>query len=194
MFGFLEPCRLYGGRIYTGPQLENDFDINLRLPLTNHYVTKEDYDQSREFLEKYHKSGNAVIVVNDDLAKWIKQDFTLYEVEASCIKNIDSLKKISKLPKYYDSLVLPAKCNNDKDLLNNISDKSVVRLFLNAGCAYTCPSRICYKSISKVNQGEGSFKCSQSIKPRHKKGFVEFDMVPGFHRYKILTQRGMTGA
>ena len=83
----------------------------------------------------------------------------------------------------------------------SIEDKSIIRLFANAGCAYTCPSKICYPSISKVNKsGDRSlFQCSQKIKERNTIGMYDFDLdylvSLGFERFKLLRPRrgSMTG-
>ena len=80
---------------------------------------------------------------------------------------------------------------NDDALLDSIPDKSRIRLFANAGCAYTCPAKICYKSISKINKFKGGeFKCSQSVKERESMGMIDFDLerlqAKGFHKFKLL--------
>jgi hypothetical protein len=58
-FGFTEACLLYGGRMFVTPELSRydvkslyRMNINVRLPVSNHYVTPEEYEDSREFLEK----------------------------------------------------------------------------------------------------------------------------------------------
>ena len=82
----------------------------------------------------------------------------------------------------------------DDDFLDNIQEKSRIRLFGNAGCAYTCPARICYKSFSKFNKsGKGELKCSQDAKSRPMKGMIDFDLErlreKGFHKFKLLQAR-----
>ena len=77
-FGFTEACSLYGGRFFARPELSRydvkslyRMNINVRLPLSNHFATVEEYEESRQFLEKYHRPGNSLIITNDDLARWI---------------------------------------------------------------------------------------------------------------------------
>ena len=100
----------------------------------------------------------------------------------------------------YDSAVLPMRLNEDFDFLEKIEAKDRITLFANAGCALTCPSKLCYQSISKINKGKGGeFQCSQPIKHRDLEGMVDFPLQPyidlGFHRFKLLRARPgrMTG-
>lgn len=75
---------------------KNSVGIGVRMPLTNSYVELEEYRENRPLLEKYHREGNAVIVTNDDLARWIREDFPEYRIEASVIKNINSYQGIEE--------------------------------------------------------------------------------------------------
>ncbi len=173
-------------------------NIGLRLPLSNKYVTREDYEENQSLLEKYHRKGNAVIVVNDDLAKWIRDDYPEYHIEASVIKNIKSHAKIKKALSIYDTVVLPAKLSNDFDFLDKIDDKDSIRLFANAGCAYNCPSKICYNYIAKMNKfNSKTYVCSKRLVPRKELGMVDFDVERlvdmGFSRFKMLRPNGVTG-
>lgn len=207
-FGFTEASALYGGRFFSGTELSRydvrslyRMGINVRLPLSNHYVTPEEYEENRPFLEKYHRPGNSLIITNDELAGWIRSDFPLYRLEASVIKNIDTLKKVDEAFGIYDTVILPMASNDDEDFLRAIDDKKNITLFANAGCAYTCPSKICYPSISKANKsGDRSlFRCSQKLKERNTIGMIDFDLAYlqslGFARFKLLRPRkgAMTG-
>jgi hypothetical protein len=212
-FGFTTYTPLYGGRVWNSAALNGaelsaydlrsmyKMSINLRLPLTNHQASREEYEDNIPFLEKYYRPGNSIIVTNDNLARWIREDFPDYRLEASVIKNIKSLRKIEEAAKIYDTVVLPMSCNEDDVFLNSIEDKSIIRLFANAGCALTCPSKICYPSISRANKAKDRslFQCSQKLKHRELLGMVDFDLdhlqSMGFERFKLLRARnkGMTG-
>jgi hypothetical protein len=126
--------------------------------------------------------------------------FPDYHIDASVIKNIKTHRKINEALESYDSVVLPMRLNEDFDFLEKIEAKDRITLFANAGCALTCPSKLCYPSISKINKGKGGeFQCSQPIKDRELLGMVDFPLQPyidrGFHRFKLLRARpsGMTG-
>lgn len=204
VFGFLEKSTLYGGRPFTERQISDpDVDalylsgIGVRIPFTNHYIERVEYELNAPLLEKYHREGNAVIVTNDQLAKWIREDFTKYKIEASVIKNIDSHREIDRAFDLYDTVVLPMRLNDDTGFLTQIELKSRITLFANAGCALTCPSKICYPSISKMNKYQGGeFRCSQSLKYRELHGMVDFDLEKlsalGFTRFKLLRAKPAT--
>jgi hypothetical protein len=207
VFGFVEESTLYGGRIFVTPELSpqdvSDLygaDIGVRLPLTNHFATPSEYEANAPLLEKYHRDGNAAIVTNDDLARWIRRDFPKYRIEASVIKNLKRYDRINAALDVYDTVVLPMELNHDHAFLDAAPSKDRITLFANAGCALTCPSKICYMSISKINKaGAGEFLCSQTLKEREALGMVDFDLgclqALGYSRFKLLRSRpgGMTG-
>ena len=199
VFGFVEHSTLYGGRVFDGAELTPadvatlyDVGIGVRIPMTNHYAEPEEYEASKPLLEKYHRPGNAIIVTNDALARWIRRDFPEYRIEASVIKNLKSYDKIAEALDLYDTAVLPMEFCENEPFLAGLPDKSRITLFANAGCALTCPSRICYNSISKFNKDQtGELLCSQPLKRRQARGIIEFDLGRlqdlGFSRFKVLT-------
>lgn len=201
LFGFVERSVLYGGRVFLRRELSerdvhqlNNAGIGVRLPMTNHYVERSEYADNKRLLKKYHREGNSVICTNDELAQWIRDDFPDYRLDASVIKNVKSLKKIEQAMKLYDSVVLPMSMNEDLEFLETIEDKDKITLFANAGCALTCPSKICYVSMSKANKGMAPGPvCSQELKEREMHGMVDFPLEPyvelGFHRFKLLRAR-----
>jgi len=207
LFGFAEKSTLYGGRVFSNRELSerdifqlNSAGIGIRLPMSNHYVERAEYEANLSLLDKYHRPGNYVIVTNDDLARWIKQDFPDYHVDASVIKNIKTYKKINEVLALYDSVVLPMQLNEDLDFLEKIESKDRITLFANAGCALTCPSKLCYPSFSKINKGKGGeFKCALMFKDRELMGMKDYPLQPyielGFKRFKLLRALpcGVTG-
>lgn len=200
VFGFFEEFSpLYGGRIYSGAEISDDdvsylysHGLSLKLTLTANKATREEYEDSKELLDKYHKEGNTVAVVNDDLARWIKEDYPKYLVEASVIKNT-KFSQIEDVLSLYDVVVLPMFMNDDIEQLKEVKQKDKVILFGNAGCAYNCPSKICYPSMSKINKKEEApqFLCSQQTIPRPEVGlhFFDLDLLKklGFNSFKFVT-------
>ena len=199
IFAFTERSTLYGGRPFVSPQLLSkdiqsmyDLGIGYRIPLTNNFVTREEYEMNLCFLEKYHRAGNSVILVNDDLAKWIREDFPKYKIEASIIKCIDTYRRIDKAFAIYDTVVLPTSLNEDISFLENIECKKRITLFAFAGCGVNCPSKVCYPSISKFNKYNGHLQidCSRTTKSREIRNRVRFDVnhysEMGFDRFKMI--------
>jgi hypothetical protein len=127
LFGFVERSELYGGRPFHGREL-TDADvvdlykagIGIRLPMSNHDVERDEYERNLPFFQKYHRLGNFVIVTNDRFARWIRQDFPFYQIDASVIKNIKTHRKIEEALEIYDSVVLPMRLNEDFDFLEKI--------------------------------------------------------------------------
>jgi hypothetical protein len=201
LFGFVEKSTLYGGRGFLRRELSdrdvqqlNNAGIGIRLPMSNHYADLAEYKLNKWLLDKYHRPGNSIICTNDDLARWIRADYPDYRLDASVIKNIKTMRKIDEAMELYDSVVLPMPVNEDLEFLERIDNKDKITLFANAGCALTCPSRICYVSISKSNKsGKDEFQCSQDLKEREMHGMVDFPLEPyvklGFHRFKLLRAR-----
>ena len=201
VFGFVEKCSLYGGRVFTGPQLSNhdvyklnQANIGLRIPLTNHLAERDEYEFYQPMLRRYYHPLNSVIVTNDDLAQWIRDDFPYFVLEASVIKNIKSKRKLEAALNIYDTVVLPMTANDDREFLESIPDKDRIRLFANGGCALTCPSKICYRAISEMNKFKGGEpRCSQELKSREILGMVDFDLDElrsmGFKNFKLLRGR-----
>jgi len=197
IFGFVERCTLYGGRPYKEPQLtDRDIEwmygqgIGLRIPLTNHYAERGEYESYAGFFDKYHRQGNSIICTNDDLARWVREDYPSYQLEASIIKNIDTYEEIEGALALYDTVVLPTHLNNDWEFLEKVPSKEHVTLFAWAGCGVNCPSKICYPSISKYNKFREPVEilCSRPLKERQAIGRVYFDLdkfrALGFSRFK----------
>ena len=202
VFGFVERSSLYGGREFTQSEIVdrdvkqlNAVGIGIRLPMSNHHVTREEFEENRDLFEKYHIKGNSVIVTHDDLARWVRDEFPDYQIEASVIKNINTVTKVEAAFDLYDTVVLPMSANRDTQMLQEVPEKQRVTLFGNAGCALTCPSKICYPSVSKLNKftGDAKFQCSQSLKSREMEGMIDFDLEAlqelGFRRFKMLRSR-----
>jgi len=199
VFAFTEASTLYGGRRFVGPELLAadiqelyDNSIGFRIPFTNNYVETDEYNKNILYLDKYHRPGNSVILVNDKLSQWIKEDFPEYKIEASIIKNINTHDKINKALELYDTVVLPTSINENIEFLDKIEEKHRITLFAFAGCGLNCPAKICYPSMSKFNKFNGytDFECSQTLKYREMRGKVDFDLdlyvSMGFDRFKLI--------
>ena len=217
VFGFVEPCTLYGGRPYWFRQISdadtrelNSRGIGVRIPLTTHRVTRAGYEYNRRLLDKYHRRPNALIVHDDALVPWLRADYPQYRIEASMLKFLNTHDKIERALGVYDTVVVPMDMVENRAFLQTMPHKDRVTLFGNAGCALTCPARICYARISRANRLLGSrnpfvrwclgfpfgiwhVRCSQSTIERRTRGIVDFELAPliamGFRRFKMLRAR-----
>jgi hypothetical protein len=176
LFGFVEQSTLYGGRAFIRRELSerdvfqlNNAGIGVRLVMSNHYVERDEYERNLPLLEKYHRPLNSIIATNDDLAMWVREDFPQYKVDASVIKNIKTHRKIDEALKLYDSVVLPMRLNEDLEFLDEIEAKDRITLFANAGCALTCPAKLCYvlatHQAAQVG-GDGRLSAATVHRPR----------------------------
>ena len=67
VFGFVEFSTLYGGRHFVHPEM-SDSDIKqmykagigLRIPFSNNYVERNEYEDSKPLLLKYHRSRGRI--------------------------------------------------------------------------------------------------------------------------------------
>lgn len=212
VFGFCEYTTLYGGRGFVAPELTDadiawmyDNGIGYRIPLQNVLATYDDYKENKAFLRKYHRAGNSLILVRRELATWIRNDFPLYETEASVISQIATHEKIAAALPLFDVVVVHPRMNEDAEFLGAIAEKDRIRLFANAGCMVHCPTMECYASFSRLNkQMPGAeFHCAQRHIPEYaaeiagRTGMIEYDVAKlnalGFTRFKKLSSKGKTG-
>ncbi|MBN1415756.1 MAG: hypothetical protein JW973_11700 [Bacteroidales bacterium] len=217
VFGFVEASSLHSGRPFTVRQIsDKDYEflkknnISIRIPFTNHFATEQEYQKNRIILDKYHNRGNSIIVTNDNLARWIKRDYPLYQLEASLLKEVQTIEEINHALSIYDTVVLPMNLNSNHELLKSIEQKNRITLFGNAGCSLSCPNRICYEYISRRNKVLTTTNilsryfylwyyfilhrkwCINKIKPRKLHGLTDFDLdvftEMGFSRFKMLRE------
>lgn len=207
IFGFTEkPYMMYGGRIFRGGDITSqdvkwmkENDIGYRIPLTNIKTSDKAYEEVCELLDEHHSKKNSIIAVNDDFVKRVRNDFPLYKIEASAIKDIITLEEISKTLELYDEIVLPASQSNNYSFLDKIEEKERIRLFINSTCEHSCPAKICYPTISQSHingdwkehekKWEGVQRCSKTRIERES-GYAFYDVPKleelGFSKFKIV--------
>jgi len=86
-----------------------DQNIGLKLCLTNHFMTREDIENSRDFLRRYHRDGNAIVTLSDELATFVKHNFPKYAVDLSMISELP-LDQIDRALELCDNVTLPPSC------------------------------------------------------------------------------------
>lgn len=167
-----ETTPLWGGRVADEMNLTRvdiyhlyDKNIGLKPTLSAKVITDKSYQETKFLLNQYHREGNALVVGTDKLAERIKNDYPKYQIEASAVFDITTKKKLEQKIKtnLYDTIVLPIGMNDDLEFLKEIKNKDQIRLFMNAECSYTCPKKVCYGSMTRINQGKvemDDMKCS----------------------------------
>jgi len=183
VFGFTEYCPLYGGRKFIKPELSDEDiswlynnNIGYRIPLQNTIADINHYKDSKSFLSKYYREGNSVIIAQDWLVPYIREDFPLYKIEGSVIrKSLDYTLYDTIVP----DMALPL------EAISNLP-KDRIRLFINAWCAYDCPKRPCWKVFSALNLGltAGDYICKGTHVER--KFDLEKYKILGYTKFKVL--------
>jgi len=82
----INKCRWNGGRInrdvFYNDALINYYynkDVSIALTMSNHKINLDDAT-GNHLLEKFHKEGNALIIVNDDLRQYVRTNFPKYDL------------------------------------------------------------------------------------------------------------------
>jgi hypothetical protein len=196
---------LYGGWLsktkknsaLSGEQIDllEKHNLNFMLTLSNHNFSEEDYNSSRKLLERYHRRGNGVICVNDELAGRIKRDYPLYIIEASSIKVLNNYEKIDRALELYDYAVIPSEYNKSDEFLEGVKHKEKIILFANSICDHCCQGHECYREVSKRFQSKEKLHeqvCSKwilypnvhfDVRKFKKMGFSLFKLVPIYYEH-----------
>lgn len=171
------PSLLYGGRTNISSNGQVNYDllrqdvyrlydrgIGIKLTLSIPSFTDEDYIQSTNLLKAFNIPNNSVVVANNELATRIRNDYSNFSIEASSILSLegDDLINAADNENLYDHIVPPIIANDDLDTLAKIKNKDKIVLFGNVDCSYSCPNKICYRTIGKCNKTSNIsfYKCS----------------------------------
>jgi hypothetical protein len=144
-------CKWNGGRInrdidYTDDVIDFYYrnNISIALTFTNPVIDCKD-SLGNELLKKFHRPGNVIITVNDDLQKYIKDNFPHFKHTRS----ITSFGKINvpmsqedfdhykELEQRYDFIVPRSEHVFDSKFKN--LNLSKYEMMLNDTCVYNCP-------------------------------------------------------
>jgi len=82
----INKCSWNGGRInrdvyYNDAMIDFYYSkgISIALTMSNHNINLSD-ETGNHLLEKFHREGNALIIVNDDLRKYVREKFPKYDL------------------------------------------------------------------------------------------------------------------
>lgn len=158
-------CSWNGGRI-NRDVIYNDNTINfyyrnnitIALTFTNPVIDLTD-PTGNILLEKFHKKGNIIISVNEDLVQYVKDKYPLYKHTRSItgfgsisipMSDVD-IKLYERLEKIYDYIV--PRCEHVFDDRFIELTQSKYEVMLNDTCLYNCPYYgEHFKEIAKQNQ------------------------------------------
>jgi hypothetical protein len=203
-FGFVEEfTELYGGRLFDPQRVLShrdveelyDLGIGIKLCLQSHFITREDCENNRAFLARYHRKGNVIICVSELLARFVKEEFPDYSVEASIVKEVHDQAAIEECLEVFDLFTLPPAANDNLDFLASLPRKDRIILFGNARCLYHCNLRTCYWNASvqirrRRDPGFGTLRPSCSPTAPNKFEYALFDVdrfyEMGFRNFKWI--------
>lgn len=131
----------------------NNLGVPLRFTWTNSLIEeKHTYDSYCNLIMQLANNGfNEVLVNNEVLENYIKNNYSNYKLISSTTKSIKKIDSINnELDKDYSLVVLDYNFNNDFDKLNLIKFHEKCELLVDAICCENCPNRLDhYKSLSE---------------------------------------------
>lgn len=169
-------------------------DVGFDLTLSSHIYSDEAYEQTLEMLERHHRVGNTVTVVNNTLARKLRTDFPKYRLKASCIRDPRTLDRLYKDIELFDEVVLDPNMLRDFDFIQSIpyEIRDNIVLFGSTGCMFNCSNKTCFPTISKDYAKSTMSVTDGCIKNRHgfKSPFYWWDyenspLYEGFNRIKL---------
>ena len=146
----INKCRWNGGRInrdvyYNDALIEYYYSkgISIALTMSNHRINLDD-ETGNHLLEKFHKEGNALIIINEDLRQYVRKNFPKYDLIFSItgmgLLNIplqdSDVAWYKDLESKYDWIV--PRFEHIFDARANELDKTKWEVMLNDTCIYGC--------------------------------------------------------
>ena len=144
-------CPWNGGRINRDVFHDDDTidfyyrnEITIALTFTNPVVDLTD-QIGNELLEKFHRAGNVIISVNEDLVSYVKDKYPLYKHTRSITgfgkitvpMSEEDISLYTRLEEIYDYIV--PRCEHVFDSQFDKLTQSKYEIMLNDTCLYNCP-------------------------------------------------------
>jgi hypothetical protein len=146
----INKCRWNGGRInreiyYSQGLIDYYYskDIRIALTMTNHKINLKD-EVGNHLLEKFHREGNCIILINEDLRQYIREKFPkyklIYSITGMGLLNIplqqSDVDFYKDLEQKYDWIV--PRFEHIFDKRSNELDKTKWEVMVNDTCVYGC--------------------------------------------------------
>jgi len=182
-------CSWNGGRINRDLELSDSqintyysLNINIALTFSNYNININD-KIGNQLLKKFHRTGNSIILVNEELRKYIRKNYPKYKLiysitgmgEVNIPMMASDIKLYKKLEQKYDLIVPRMEHIFDNRFLKLSQDK--YEIMLNDTCIYNCPYyKEHFKLIADQNKNISPWKTNP------KKSFeVEECWLKGFN-------------
>jgi hypothetical protein len=195
-------CKWNGGRCNHGIKFDSnilDFynkkGIGVFITFSNDVIDLAD-EEANLYLEQINKSNlNGVIIVNDSLRKYIRENFKNLKITRSITYfksdfidlDLDDYKKAEEL---YDYIVPRRTDVLNPDFYNNI-DKSKYEITVTSTCQKKCPKmHLHYSNVNKYNRGEIYEKISECILDNKVPYHLDINKLVelGFENFKISSR------
>jgi collagenase-like PrtC family protease len=146
----INKCKWNGGRInrdvwYNDGLIDYYYSKGVKIALTfsNHNIDLSD-PIGNELLDKFHREGNALIIVNDDLRKYVRENYPkydlIYSITGMGLLNIplqdNDIEFYKDLEKKYDWIV--PRFEHIFDKRSDELDKTKWEVMVNDTCVYKC--------------------------------------------------------
>lgn len=168
VFGTFPSAIWNGGRLSMGQVDEDKVDYalevyrNLQIPLrwtwTNPTITEEDLqDEYCNLITRKAEDGfNEVLVNNDLMENYIRQNYPKYPIISSTTKHITDIDALNaELEKDYKLVVIDCDFNNRWEYIDKIAHPERCEILVNALCNPHCPMRKRhYEMIGKIQKGD----------------------------------------
>lgn len=182
-------CSWNGGRVNRDLELSNaqinvyySLNIGIALTFSNYIIDLKD-EVGNKLLKQFHKTGNTIILVNEELRKYIRKNYPKYKLiysitgmgEVNVPMQEDDIKMYEKLEQKYDLIVPRMEHIFDPMFLSLTQNK--YEIMLNDTCIYACPY---YKEHFELIADQNKILSPWKVNP--KKSFeVEECWIKGFN-------------
>ncbi len=163
-----------------------DLNIPIQITFTNPLITeKQCWDTyCNTILEYFEDSDNAILVSNEILEKYIKNNYPKYKIDRSIVNTGMELDWINLLKTKYNRVVMPRRHNKDFNYLKNIPKeyRNRIELLVNEDCPSDCPRiNTHYNAFALTtlfkNPDNLGIPCTNELKKDNFFGVVEKDYI-----------------
>lgn len=166
-------CRWNGGRInrdvyYSDALIDYYYSkgVNIALTMSNHKIDLDD-ETGNHLLEKFHRKGNALIIVNEDLRAYVRKNFPnydlIYSITGMGLLNIplqdEDIAWYKELESKYDWVVPRFEHVFDSRAVE--LDRTKWEVMLNDTCVYGCKHYDAhFKAIADENTADRPYSAA----------------------------------